>query len=159
MEHVDTTESDAINHQNTLRDLEKAHQRLGQLIKDLKDSQGTPGFLEDLEFNLPVVMNYVGAATQKARLQKPEHLITTLIPTYWRQTLRFPMETHSLEEVWKSMWKCNLSPEELQILKQIELPGEEGDSKKSKKKTNKKYKKKPVKPEKKLKTDLDSDEE
>lgn len=114
MEKVDTAQNN--EHRDVLKDLEKAYQKLGHLISDLSISQGSPGFVEDLEFNLPVVMNYIGAATKKAQLQKPEQLISSLVPTYWRQTLRFPMETHSLEEVWKSVWKCNLSTEELKIL-------------------------------------------
>ena len=156
MDKIAGDQTDPLNQQDALRNLEKAYQKLGSLIKDLKESQGTANFNQDLEFNLPVVMNYIGAATQNAQLQNQDKLISSLIPIYWRQTLRFPMEMHTLEEVWKSVWKCNLSSEELTILKQIELPDDEQDQKKKKKK---KDKKKPKPKPKKENNDLDSDEE
>jgi hypothetical protein len=59
---------------------------------------------------LPAVLNYLALGTKVAQFDKPGKMALDLIPTYWKEVLDFPTEKHSLEDVWKSVWKCNLSP-------------------------------------------------
>jgi hypothetical protein len=77
--------------------LEGAHTRLGLIINDVKNLSTDIEFVrENIELNLPVVLNYIGLATKKANFDQPNKLALSMIPTYWKEVLEFPSSSHSL---------------------------------------------------------------
>lgn len=100
---------------------QKAEKKLKQLITEVQESTNENFLQTIIEIELPVVTNYLAEGTKSAMFENPGKIALNVLPNYWKDSLNFPTSTHSLGEVWKSVWKCNMTREEILLLKKIPI--------------------------------------